>query len=200
MAYSATQITTTLQSVNENRSLTDILPGLLSRLGKSRPDSGSLSYATILRVCGLDAALRCLLAEPRHSSVWVALAIVYARRASALFTDWRGHDALDTASRYIRGEATAAELDTIRALTYHAAPGSAAGRAANLAAHDAADTVPNVAHVASAVRIALAGDVFWNCVGADARAYAAERRVQTEVFLDVVGRDNLRRRWVPANQ
>lgn len=139
---------------------------LLEFLGKTEGDDEPLSYSTILESNGLDDALWCLGCHKDEGLVRT-FACDCAERALYLFEDKypddkRPREAIETARRFIKGEATSEEMAAAGAAAWDAA-GAAAGAAAWADARYAA-------------RYA-AGDA----------AGAAERKIQSELFVEHFG-------------
>ena len=130
-------ITTTLNHIRDNHPCTDGWTKLLAGLGKTKADDEPVSYATILRINGLDDALWCMQAEPKHANLWRMFAVRCARKVEHLMTDQRSRDAIDVAERHANGLETDEELAAARAAALDAAR-AAAGAAALDAARDAA--------------------------------------------------------------
>jgi hypothetical protein len=113
--------TTTLNAIREHDPCTDGWKKLLARLGKTKADDEPLSLLTILDSNGLDDALWCLRAMPKHDKHWRLYAVWCARQVQHLMTDARSVTALDVAERHAHGKATDAELAAARAAAWDAA-------------------------------------------------------------------------------
>lgn len=121
----------------------------LTAAGKSEPDDDPVSYEEILDAVGLESALWCCRAEPQYEIFWRRYAIWCARKVQDLAGDARSIAALDTADRYVDGEATEEELATSMAAARDSVSGAdsgswlareAAWRAAMLPAWSAANS------------------------------------------------------------
>jgi hypothetical protein len=201
-------ITTTLNRIRDHHPCEKGWRKLLAGLGKTRADDEPVAYATILRINGLDDALWCMRVEPRHTHLWRIFAVRCARRVEHLMTDQRSKDALDVAERYANGQATDTELAAAGAAAgtaAWAAARAAAKAAAKAAAWDAARAAAWAAawdaaraaawaaawDAARAAAWATAKDAARAAAWAAARAAAwdAEQQAQTEILIDIVGRE-----------
>ena len=131
---------TTLKRIKAHSPCTDSWRKLLKGLGKTKADDARLSYARILKICGLEDALWAVRCEPRYSREWRFYAVWCARQVQHLLTDPRSIAALDVAERHANGTATDEELAVARDAA-GAAAWDVAGAAAWDAARDAAGDV-----------------------------------------------------------
>ena len=124
-SLAARPLTTTLARIRAHSPCTDGWRKLLTGLGKTEPDDEPLPFATILSINGVDDALWCLRAEPRHERLWRLMAVRMARTVEHLMTDERSRTALAVAERHAFGAATDGELaaawDAARAAAWDAA-------------------------------------------------------------------------------
>jgi hypothetical protein len=180
----AVQLTTTLNRIRAHGPCEDGWTKLLAGLGKTQADDEPLTFATILRISGLDFALWCARAEPQHSRVWRLFRVWCARRVQHLLTDPRSLAALDVAERYALGMATDEELRAVGEAAWDAIEDDE--RDATLAAGAAALATWATAGTARAAARAAA----WEA-GGDAwdawDAWAAAQDAQAAKFLRIVG-------------
>ena len=168
---------TTLKRIKAHSPCTDSWRKLLKGLGKTKADDARLSYARILKICGLEDALWAARCEPRYDREWRLYAVWCARQVQHLMTDPRSIAALDVAERYANGTATDEELR---------AAWDAAGAAAGDAAWDAAwaaRAAAGAARAAAGGARAAAGDAAGD---AGAAAWDAARAAQRARFLAMV--------------
>jgi hypothetical protein len=95
-------ITTTLNRIKACNPGAPFWDALLQDLGKTCSDDAPLSYAQILRSCGLEGATWAIRAEPRYDGLWQVFAIECARIVQNLVRDPGEARALDVAERYLR--------------------------------------------------------------------------------------------------
>lgn len=107
-------IYTTLNRIRAHSPCASGWENLLRHLGKTKGDDEPLAFSTILDSSGLDDALWCCLAEPKHDSLWRHYAVDCAERVAHLLTDERSKNALAVARRYALGLASDDELDSAR--------------------------------------------------------------------------------------
>ena len=103
-------ITTTLNRIRANGPCHSGWTKLLAGLNKSKSDDEPLSFARIVEINGLQDALWCCRAEPRHAREWRLFAVFCARQVQHLMKDPRSMAALDVAERHANGRATDEEL------------------------------------------------------------------------------------------
>ena len=130
-------ITTTLNRIRAHHPCEAGWAKLLAGLGKTKADDEPLPFARIVEINGLDDALWCCRAEPKHSREWRLFAVWCGRQVQHLMKDARSIAALDVAERHANGEAPDADLDAAWAAA-RAAAWDAAGDAARDAAWAAA--------------------------------------------------------------
>jgi hypothetical protein len=206
--------TVTLNAIRANRLCGDGWTKLLRHLGKTKADDEPLPLLTILESNGIDDALWCLRALPEeYEPACQMLACDFAEAVLPIFErdrpdDDRPRNAIETARRYARGEATREELAAAGATAgaaARAAAWDAAGAAASDAASDAAGAAAGAAARAAAWATAsaaawdaardawaaasdAASDAAWATAGAAARdaawdaAWAAARDEQSRIF------------------
>jgi hypothetical protein len=107
-------IYTTLKRIRKHSPCTESWKKILAHLGKTKADDEPISFVTILDSNGLDDALWCCRAEPKHASLWRHFAVDCAESVRHLMTDKRSLDALDVARRHASGQATSGELAVAR--------------------------------------------------------------------------------------
>ena len=176
---------TTLQRIESCAPCTKGWKTLLRGLGKTGADNEPLAYSRILEICGLADAVWTLRAEPQLEREWRIMAVKFARTVQHLMEDKRSIDALDTAEKYAKGQATKQELDAAYAAATAAydAAYAAAAYAASAAAHAAYATA---AYAASAYAAAAAYAAATDAAAAYAAATASYAQ-REKIFLDVVG-------------
>lgn len=107
-------ITTTLNRIRAHGLRNDCWRKLLSHLGKTEADDEPLSYSVIVESNGLDGALRCCRAEPKHNHIWRGFAWWCANEVRHLMKDERSTHCLYVVRRYLDGGASKAELIAAR--------------------------------------------------------------------------------------
>jgi hypothetical protein len=176
-----------ITTLNQIRSHSPCIEGwtkLLKHLGKATADDEPLSLLTVLDSNGLDDAIWCLRTEATPERIQ-RFALAVARRVEHLHPQAKA--TLDIVERYLRGTATKAELDSVRAAacaaTYATAYAAAhAAAAAYAAAHAAAaDAAAAAAHAAAAADAAAAAAY----AAADAAYAAAEHEAQVQIFKGI---------------
>ena len=167
---------------------------LLSGLGKTEADTDVLPYSKILEICGLYWTLWTTKTE--DSLRWVSeLALVYARHVANFMTDPRSVGALNTADRFLSGEASWEELsqaiDDADNADY-AGPAVCAASAVlffggyHRAAVFTADTAEEAASLVFAHKAAEASRYDEAAKAEAIAAFDAEREWQKQEFLRVV--------------
>ncbi len=185
-------ITTTLNRIRAHHPCEEGWTKLLKRLGKTKADEEPLPFSVIVESDGLDDAIWCCRAEPRHLREWRLFAVWCARQVRHLMTDPRSIAALDVAELHAHGQATDAELRVAWSAAWAAAleaawdvaDGWAAAAAAQAAAPVAAQAAAADAAARAAARADAAADAWadaWDAAWADARD------AQRVKFLEVVG-------------
>lgn len=171
---------TTLAAIRAHHPCLSGWKKLLAHLGKIAADDDPLPILTILDSNGLNDALWALRALPEeHDGAVRLLACDIAERALRFVPDGedRPRQAIDTARRFARGEATSEEMAAVRVAARAAAEASweAAARAASWAARAAA---------ATAASGAMSGATSWAASRAANRAapLATERAEQERLF------------------
>ena len=129
-------ITTTLADIRELPFFPDSWKKLLKALGVSRANKKPLPLERILEINGFEEALEALYAVQGHDAAIKLFARYCARYSLDLFErtypdDKRPREAIETAERFARGEATNEELTAARAAA------NAASEAAWVAVHTA---------------------------------------------------------------
>lgn len=138
----------TLSAIRQHSPCADGWQKLLAHLGKTKADDEPLLLSTILESNGLDDALWCLRALPAEHNNAVRLLVCDLVEPALAFVpkgEARPRQAVETARRFARGEATDEELaaawdaarDAASATAWDAAR-AAAWDAAKAAARDAA--------------------------------------------------------------
>ena len=85
----------------------------LSGTDKTEADNEPLPYATILNICGLDDAIWTTRTEEDYR--WVQeMNLFFVRHIQDMIVDKRSLAALDTAERFLRGDATQEEMEKAR--------------------------------------------------------------------------------------
>ena len=92
-------LTTTLRRIFWHLDVGAQWEALLRHLGKTQADDEPLPYSVILKVCGIDMALRCCRAEARYENEWVRFAVWCAEQVRDKMEDPRSIAALDLAAR-----------------------------------------------------------------------------------------------------
>jgi hypothetical protein len=195
-----TAICTTLNKIRECVPYVDKWQDLLSHLGKTAADDEPLPLLTVLDVCGLDDALRCLRTVPRYRAMWRHYAVDCAGRVWHLLIDDRSREALRMARRHALGlvedlDLGAALVDA-RAAAWTGLEFAGAARGTHaLASARAALAVKNAAEVESAVGVRLAAE---NAALAAGEAAAADAAFETERDAARVAARRSERAWQTA--
>jgi len=171
---------TTLKAIKKHKPCLDGWRKLLRFLGKTKDDAEQLSIVQILDSNGIEDALWCLRAVDGHEREIRLYAVWCARQVQHLMTDPRSVEALDVATKYAHGTATAAELSAACAAALaakRAAWGAAcaAARAAENAAWAAWNAARAAENAACAAENAALAAENAACAAACAAARAAER-------------------------
>lgn len=182
-------ITTTLNDIRSHDPSPASWEKLLKHLGKAKADDEPLPLLTILESNGLDDALWCLRAlDDRYQGPIRLLACDFAEQALKYGHEGedRPRQAIETARKYARGEATAEELAAARAAAWEAARAAAAaawviGAADAARAADAAAAADAARAAADAARAARAADAARAAVRAAADAAWEE---QARIFRE----------------
>ena len=187
---------TTLNEIRKYDPCTSGWKKLLSHLGKTNSDNEPLPFTTILISNGIRDAIWCLRVLPDYDLKVMEFKLRCARRVEHLDKSGSARTCLDVVEKFIKGEASAADLQ-------HAA--YAAADAAAYAAAAAADAYAAAAYAAAAAAAADAADAaadaaaYAAAAAADAAAYAAdaaadayaaaaaEREYQTAIFREIFG-------------
>lgn len=105
-----TPLTTTLNRIRVQCPCPEGWDRGLEAAGKSAPDDEPILYADMARRLNFSDTLWCCRAEPQFNHHWRLFAVWCARQVQHLITDQHSLNALDTAERHTRGEATNEEL------------------------------------------------------------------------------------------
>ena len=166
--------TVTLNGIRKHSPCENGWRKLLAHLGKTKADDAPVSLITILDSNGLDDALWCLRALPAEYDPAIRLMVCDMVEPALKYVpdgEDRPRQAVETARRHARGEASDEEL---------VAASAAAWDAARAAAWDAARDA------ASAAAWDAARAAAWDAASAAARdaARAAARAAQAQIFRD----------------
>lgn len=167
---------------------------LKAHLGSDHGDETAVAFATIVASNGIDDALWCLRAEPRHGRLWRLMAVRLARQVQHLMTDERSIAALEVAERFAHGDASEEEMDAARGAARDAAWGAARGarEAARGAASGAAWAARDAAWAAWEAARGAAREASWEAAwaaweAARGAAREADGDGQKAIFLEMVG-------------
>jgi hypothetical protein len=111
-------ITTTLKRIRTHSPCREGWEKLLQGLDKKAADDEPLAFSKIVEINGIDDALWCCRADPKHARTWQLFAVWCARQVQHLMTDPRSVAALDVAERRANGTATDDELSAAGARRY----------------------------------------------------------------------------------